>query len=141
MVCWTPVLKHQISQNKADASKNALLERVNSKAVEHKDKNFSSDWNGGNTLCELVSKLEPDFNMNEANGKPAVDQRIEYAENIAEEKMNIPPIIDPKDMAMDEPDAFSVMRTSRSSATTRRRGWRRTVRRCTDRGGWRGGSC
>ena len=71
--------------NKADASKNALLERVNSKVVEHKDKNFSSDWNGGNTLCELVSKLEPDFiDMNEANGKPAGDQRIGYAENIAE---------------------------------------------------------
>ena len=36
--------------------------------------------------------------MNEANGKSAGDQRIEYAKNIAEEKMNIPPIIDPKDM-------------------------------------------
>ena len=60
--------------------------------------------------------------MKEANGKPAGDQRIEYAENIAEEKMNTPPIIHPKDMAMDEPDELSVMRTSRTTATTRRRG-------------------
>ena len=46
--------------------------------------------------------------MNEANGKPAGDQRIEYAKNIADE-MNNPSIIDPKDMAVDEPDEFSVM--------------------------------
>ena len=63
-------------------------------------KNFSSDPNDGNTLCELISNLEPDFiDMNEANGKPADDRRIEYAENIAEE-MNTPSIIDPKDMTV-----------------------------------------
>ena len=62
---WTLILKYQISQNKADASKNALLEWVNSKVVEHNDKNFSSDRNDGNTPCELSTKLEPDFiNMN-----------------------------------------------------------------------------
>ena len=58
--------------------------------------------------------------MNEANGKRAGDRRIEYAENIAE-KVNIPSTIDPKDMAMDEPDELSVMRASRTTATTRRR--------------------
>ena len=106
---WTLILKYQISRNKADALKKALLEWVNSKVVEHKVKNFSSDRNDGNTLCELISKLEPDFiDMNEANGKPAGDQRIEYAENIAE-KVDIPSIIDPKDMAVDEPDELSVM--------------------------------
>ena len=47
--------------------------------------------------------------MNEANGKSAGDERIEHAENNAEEKMNIPSIIEPKDMAMDEPDELSVM--------------------------------
>ena len=86
-----------------------MLESVNSKVVEAKDKNFISDGNGGNTLCELVSMLEPDFiDMNEANGKAAVDQRIEYAGNIAEE-MNTPSVIDQNDMAMDEPDELSVM--------------------------------
>ena len=75
------------------------MECVNSKVVEHKDKNFNSDLNDGNTLCELSTKLEPDFNMNEANGKPADDRRIGYAENIAEE-MNIPSNIDPKDMTV-----------------------------------------
>ena len=59
--------------------------------------------------------------MNEANGKPGGDQRIGYAKNIAEEKMNIPPIIDPKYMVVDDPDEFSVMRASRTTATTRRR--------------------
>ena len=108
--------------NKADASKTTLLERVNSNVVEHKVKNFCSDRTNGNTLCELISKLEPDIiGTNEANGKPAGAQRIEYAENIAE-KMNIQPIIHPKDMAVDEPDELSVMRTSRTTATTRQRG-------------------
>ena len=89
--------------------------------MKHKDKNFSSDRNDGNTLCELIRKLEPDFiDMNKANGKSAGDQRIGYAKNIAEE-MNIPPIIEQKDMAVDEPDELSVMRASRSTATTRRR--------------------
>ena len=59
--------------------------------------------------------------MNEANGNVLGDQRIEYAKNIAEEKMNIPSIIEPKDMAVNEPDELSVMRTSRTTATTRRR--------------------
>ena len=36
--------------NKADASKTALLERVNSKAVEHKVKNLNPCLNDGNTL-------------------------------------------------------------------------------------------
>ena len=94
------ILKDQTSQNKTDASKKVLLEWVNSKVVEHKVTNFSSDLNGGNTLCELISRLEPDFiDMNEANGKPADDRRIGYAENIADE-MNTPSIIDPKDMAV-----------------------------------------
>ena len=106
---WTLILKYRISPNKADASKNALLEWVNSDVVEHKIKNFSSDRNDGNTLRELINKLEPDFiDMNEANSKPAGDQRIEFGENVAE-KMNIPSTIDPKDMAMDEPDELSVM--------------------------------
>ena len=87
-----------------------MLESVNSKVVENMVENFISDGNGGNTLCELISKLEPDFiGMNEANGKSAGDQRIGYAKNIAEEEMNIPPIIDPKYMVVDEPDEFSVM--------------------------------
>ena len=81
----------------------------------------SSGWNDGNTLCELVSKLEPDFiGMNEANGKRAGDERIGYAKNIIE-KVNIPTIINPKDMAVNEPDEFSVMRASRSTATPRQR--------------------
>ena len=45
----------------------------------------SSGWNDGNPVCELISKLEPEFiDIREANGKPGGDQRIEYAENIAE---------------------------------------------------------
>ena len=47
---WTLILKDQTSHNKTDASKIALLEWVNSKVVEHKVKNFSSDLNDGNTL-------------------------------------------------------------------------------------------
>ena len=118
---WTLILKYQISQNKADASKNALLEWVDSKVVQHKVKNFSSDRNDGTTVCELISKLEPEFiDMNKANGKPAGDQRIEYAENIAE-KTNIPSIIDPMDMSMDDPDELSVMAYICTTATTRRR--------------------
>ena len=118
---WTLILKYQISRNKADALKKALLEWVNSKVVEHKVKNFSSDRNDGNTLCELISKLEPDFiDMNEANGKPVGDERIEYAENIAEE-MNIPPIIDPKEWPWPSLMSSRSWRSSRSTATTRRR--------------------
>ena len=118
---WTLILKYPISQNKADASKNALLEWVDSKVVQHKVKNFSSDRNDGTTVCELISKLEPEFiDMNKANGKPAGDQRIEYAENIAE-KTNIPSIIDPMDMSMDDPDELSVMAYICTTATTRRR--------------------
>ena len=131
---WTLILKYQISRNKADALKKALLEWVNSKVVEHKVKNFSSDRNDGNTLCELISKLEPDFiDMNEANGKPVGDERIEYAENIAEE-MNIPPIIDPKEWPWTSRMSSRSWRPSRTTATTRRRSWRRTVRmRCSPR--------
>ena len=98
-----------------------MLESVNSKVVENMVENFISDGNGGNTLCELISKLEPDFiDMNEPNGKQSGDQCVEYAENIAE-KVNIRSIIRLKDTTMDESDVLSVMRTSRTTATTRRR--------------------
>ena len=106
---WTLILKGQISQNKADASKKVLLEWVNSNVVEHKVTNFSSDLNGGNTLCELISKLESDFiDMYEANGKPGGDHRIACGENISQ-KVNTPSIIDLKEMAVDEPDELSVI--------------------------------
>ena len=61
-------------------------------------------------MCELISKLEPDFiDLDDANKKNEGEERIEYGETIAEEKMNIPAIIDPKDMALQDPDELSVM--------------------------------
>ena len=117
---WTLIPKDRISRNKADASKTAVLEWVNSKVVEHMVKNFSSDRNDSNTLCELSTKLEPDFiNMNEANGKPAGDQRIEYAKNIPSMKSR-------RSLVRRTWPWTSLMisrpwRTSRTTATTRRR--------------------
>ncbi|KAL7713425.1 Calponin-homology (CH) domain-containing protein [Entamoeba marina] len=107
---WTLILKYQIAQNKMDASKNALLEWVNSKLKSHQIKNFGNDWSNGEVLCDLIDALEPDFiDLGAANNKTPGEDRIAYGESIAEEKMDIPAIIEPADMAMKDPDELSVM--------------------------------
>ncbi|ELP83617.1 Gelation factor, putative [Entamoeba invadens IP1] len=107
---WTLILKYQISKNKMDASRNALLEWVNSKIAPNKINNFSKDWNSGDTLAQLIHALEPTFiDMDDTAKKEKGADRIRYGETIAEDKMNIPSIIDPEDMALPEPDELSVM--------------------------------
>ncbi|EMD47379.1 filamin 2, putative [Entamoeba histolytica HM-1:IMSS-B] len=107
---WTLILKYQIAQNKMDASKNALLEWVNSKLTSRKIKNFSNDWNTGDVLNELIHALEPDFiDLADSASKGEGEERIQYGLSIAEDKMEIPAIIAAEDMALPEPDELSVM--------------------------------
>nr|BAN41639.1 actin binding protein, putative [Entamoeba invadens] len=107
---WVLILKYQIAANKMDASTQALLDWVNSKIAPKKITNFKSDWNTGDTLNELIKALEPEFiDMGESENKETGAERIKYGQQIAEDKMNIPAIIDAADMALPEPDDLSVM--------------------------------
>ena len=72
--------------------------------------NFSSDWNDGIHLSALVDYCMPGLIPNHASldSKNAL-QNITNAMNLAEENLDIPQVMQPKDLAVEKPDERSVM--------------------------------
>jgi len=102
---WSMILRYQINtQNDGSANKD-LLDWVNSVIPSHPIKNFTKDWQDGKTLCYLVEALRhgsiPMTDITEDKIK-----NLTNAMTIATDKMEIPHIVDPEDMA-DHPDSLS----------------------------------
>ena len=72
--------------------------------------NFSSDWNDGIKLSALVDYCKPGLIPNHASldSRNAL-QNITNAMNLAEENLDIPQVVQPKDLAVEKPDECSVM--------------------------------
>ena len=72
--------------------------------------NFSSDWNDDINLSALIDYCMPGLIPNYASldSKNAL-QNITNAMNLAEENLDIPQVMQPKDLAVEKPDERSVM--------------------------------
>ena len=91
-------------------AKEILLKWLNTKLGGRKAKNFTTDWNDGTLLCDLVNSLEPGLIPTQTYLQGSWPQRnVKTAMETAEKDWGIPMIISPDDMICSEVDELSVM--------------------------------
>ena len=91
-------------------AKEILLSWTNSKLSGRKVKNFTTDWNDGTLLCELINSLEPGLIPARVYLQGSWPQRnAEVAMETVENNWGVPRIISPDDMICSEVDELSVM--------------------------------
>ncbi len=108
---WTLIRRYQIRSTGKDLStKAAMLAWINTQIPDQNINNFTSDWNSGVALCALVDRIEPGvcpqygtLNRSDKLGNCALGLRL------AEEKLNIPKILEAEDLSHPDIDEISIM--------------------------------
>jgi hypothetical protein len=91
-------------------AKEILLKWLNSKLAGRKVRNFTTDWNDGTLLCELINSLEPGLIPARAYLQGSWPQKnVKVAMETAEKNWGISMIISPDDMICSDVDELSVM--------------------------------
>jgi len=105
---WTMILRYQLTTKDDGSANKDLLDWVNSVIEGHgKVHNFTKDWQDGTALSYLVGALLPGSIKKEHITTDKM-KNIKNAMTIARDKMHVPEIVDPEDMA-DHPDSLSNM--------------------------------
>lgn len=95
--------------------KRALLEWVNKKTDGYEKvnppgvNNFSGDWRSGLAWCALIHRHRPELIDYEKCLGQSNAENLEMAFSIAEEKIDIPRLLDVEDVDVDKPDDKSVL--------------------------------
>eukprot|EP01114_Cavostelium_apophysatum_P014354 TRINITY_DN369_c0_g1_i1.p1 TRINITY_DN369_c0_g1~~TRINITY_DN369_c0_g1_i1.p1 ORF type:complete len:755 (+),score=260.59 TRINITY_DN369_c0_g1_i1:68-2332(+) len=107
---WTIILRYQIHIEEGKSARSDLLKWVQQQIPEYNIKNFSSNWNDGKAICALADSLMPGICPNHMALDPnAPLYNAELGCGVAEEKLNIPKVLDPRDMINPNVDELSVM--------------------------------
>ena len=108
---WTLIRHFQIRSTGKDIStKSALLAWVNTQIPDQNVANFTTDWNDGIALCALVDRIQPGLcphyaTLDHTNGQ----SNCQLGMDIAEEKLNIPKLMEAADLHNKDVDELSVM--------------------------------
>ncbi|MES1920442.1 hypothetical protein MHBO_002111, partial [Bonamia ostreae] len=96
---WMLILKYQIlgdnEDEEAKAAKSLLLDFVNSMISGRKARNFTKDWKDGEILGKLVDAVEPGSFPEKMRPEDS-DKLVSKSLDVAEEKLNIPKVIQPE---------------------------------------------
>ena len=108
---WTLIRRYQIrSTGRALSTKDAMLAWINTQLPTHTITNFTTDWNDGTAICALVDRIKPGLIPNHASlNKSDQLKNCTLGMNIAEEKLEIPKILDPDELCHRDVDEISVM--------------------------------
>lgn len=108
---WTLIRHFQIRSTGKDIStKNALLAWVNTQIPDQKVTNFTTDWNDGIALCALVNRIQPGLCPHYATLSPTEGvENCQLGMDIADEKLNIPKLLEAADLNNRDVDELSVM--------------------------------
>ena len=108
---WTLIRHFQIRSTGKDIStKNALLAWINTQIPDQKVTNFTTDWNDGIALCALVDRIQPGLCPQYATLRPADGlDNCQLGMDIADEKLNIPKLLEAVDLSHRDVDELSVM--------------------------------
>lgn len=91
-------------------AKEILLRWLNSKRIGHEIKNFTTDWNDGTALCQLIDSIKPGLLPEEQYLQGSLPlSNVQIAMEKAKSALGIPMIISPSDMICSEVDELSVM--------------------------------
>ena len=108
---WTLIRHFQIRSTGKDIStKSALLAWVNTQIPDQHITNFTTNWNSGIALCALVDRIQPGLcphyaTLNVSKG----ENNCQLGMDIAEEKLNIPTLMEASDLNNKDVDELSVM--------------------------------
>ena len=108
---WTLIRHFQIRSTGKDIStKNALLAWINTQIPDQKVTNFTTDWNDGIALCALVDRIQPDLCPHYATlRRTDALENCQLGMDIADEKLNIPKLLEAADLSHTDVDELSVM--------------------------------
>jgi len=107
---WTIILRYHIHIEEGNPPRSDLLKWVQQQIPEYNIKNLSTDWNDGKAICALVNSLKSDLIPQHRSldlNTPLYN--AELGCEIAEKELNIPQVLDPKDMINPAIDELSVM--------------------------------
>jgi filamin len=109
---WTIILRYQIQKGRVvdEGARDALLRWVQSKIPWKNVQNFTTSWQDGTALCELIEVLKPGTipNVKQLDPKNAL-QNATLGTEKAEQELEIPKILSPEDMVAEEQDELSIM--------------------------------
>jgi Calponin homology (CH) domain/NAD:arginine ADP-ribosyltransferase len=99
---WTIILRYQVNSTdqEGESARGQLLAWVNSKLPNVPVSNFSGDWSDAKALDALVHALRGDVCPSDAIVDPEV--LAAHAFELAEESFDIPQLLDPEDIGLDE---------------------------------------
>lgn len=108
---WTLIRRYQIrSTGRALSTKDALLAWVNTQIPDQNIKNFTTDWNSGVAICALVERVRPGLITHYASlNRSDKLKNCSLGMGLAEDKLDIPKILEPEDMCHSDVDEISVM--------------------------------
>jgi filamin len=108
---WTLIGRYQIrSTGRALSTKEAMLAWVNTQIPHKEIKNFTKDWNDGTALCALVDRIQPGLISHHATLNQADKlKNCTLGMGLAQDKLNIPKLLDPEDLSHPDVDEISVM--------------------------------
>ena len=85
--------------------KQSMLVWVNAVLPGRNITNFTTDWTSGDNLVALINFCKPGFVSPQANPH----ERLSQAMQVAQKALNVPPVLSPDDLFVDQPDEVSVM--------------------------------
>ena len=89
-------------------SKQSMLVWVNAVLYGRNITNFATDWSNGESLVALVNLCKPGLiDMDDYSNHPY--ERMSQAMRLAQKELNIPQVLSPDDLFVDQPDEASVM--------------------------------
>ena len=87
-----------------------MLAWINTQIPDQNIKNFTTDWNSGIALCALVNRIRPGLIPHFATlSRSDKRENCTLGMKIAEEKLDIPYIMEPEDLCHPDVDEISIM--------------------------------
>ncbi|VDP64033.1 unnamed protein product [Schistosoma mattheei] len=122
-------LSEQVDSTKSvtgSRTRQALLTWVEQSFRSHKSTleirvtDFGSSWRDGKAFCALVHNINPSLiDMGEVMHRKN-RENLEFAFNVAEQRLGVPKLLDPEDVDVDKPDERSIITYIKSRSGSRR---------------------
>ena len=91
-------------------SKTLMLDWMNATLPDKDISNFTTDWNDGINLSALVNYCKPGLIPNHPSLEPSnAVENVRNAMALAENRLGIPKLMQPDELAVEKPDERSVM--------------------------------
>ena len=106
--CRSQQHSSQSARQRKNTCKQSMLVWVNAVLPGRNITNFSTDWSSGENLVSLINYCQPGLIGLPGKGDHLYNQ-LALAMHAAQDTLNVPQILSPDDMFVDQPDEVSIM--------------------------------